>query len=157
MAESKQEQGTVIGADAVFKGELSFDSTAKIHGSVEGSVSSKGTVQILDGASCKADFEAKEISVEGQVEGTVNATDLVDVKSTGVVRGDIIAARMSMAEGATIDGHIVIGSKGGQGKGSSSAEVKPGAESKTSGQYAGQSKSSGDSKQAQQQTAASRK
>jgi len=152
MAESKQDQTTIIGADAVFKGELSFDSTAKILGTVEGSITSKGTVQIVDGATCKADLEAKEITVEGTVEGTCNATDRVDVKSTGVVKGDIIAARMSMAEGASVDGHIVIGSKAG--KGGTTAEVKPGQDSKA-GQYAGQAKASGDSK-AEKQPAASR-
>ena len=40
MAETRSEYGTVLGPDAKFKGELSFDSAAKVQGSIEGSIKS---------------------------------------------------------------------------------------------------------------------
>ena len=123
---NSNEFGTVIGADANFKGDLSFDSAAKVLGKFEGSITSKGKVQVADGASCKATVKAKEISIEGHIEGNVEATDRVELRPKGTITGDITAARMTMADGASIDGHCRIGVNGAAGaRPNTSAEVKP--------------------------------
>lgn len=124
MADSTQEFGTIIGADANFKGELSFESAAKLLGKFEGSISSKGRVLVADGASCKATVKAKEIAVEGNVEGNIEAMERVEVKPKGMIVGDITAARMVMSDGASIDGHCRIGVNGQTGRGSSATEIK---------------------------------
>ena len=124
MADSTQEFGTIIGADAIFKGELSFDAAAKLMGRFEGSINAKGKVHVADGAQCKATVKAKEISVEGNVEGNVEALDRVEIKTKGAILGDVTAARMVMADGASIDGHCRIGVNG-HGRPSSTAETKP--------------------------------
>jgi len=128
MADSSQEFGTIIGADASFKGELKFESAAKILGRFEGSITSKGKVFIADGCDCKATIAAKEIAVEGRIEGNVEAGDRIELKPTGIVAGDIVAQRMTMAEGASINGHCQIGPNGKSGsKAGSTTETKPAA------------------------------
>jgi cytoskeletal protein CcmA (bactofilin family) len=132
---SNSEFGTVIGADANFKGDLSFDSAAKILGKFEGSISSKGKIHVSDGSRCKAKVSAKEVAVEGHIEGNVEAADRVDLRPKGRITGDITAARMTMADGASLDGHCRIGVNG-QSSASrpastgTSAEVKPDGEAK---------------------------
>ena len=129
MADSSQEFGTVIGADANFKGDLSFDSAAKLLGKFEGTINSKGRIYVADGSTCRATLKAKEISVEGHIEGNIEAMDRVEVKNKGAITGDITAARMIMAEGASIDGHCRIGTNGhttsGGGRSQSTTEAKP--------------------------------
>jgi cytoskeletal protein CcmA (bactofilin family) len=129
MADSNQDYGTIIGADANFKGELSFDSAAKVLGKFEGTINAKGRVHIADGSTCRATVKAKEVAVEGLVEGNIEAMDRVDIKPKGTVTGDVTAARMVMAEGASIDGHCRIGVNGhASGAGSrpaSATEPKP--------------------------------
>ena len=128
MADSSQQFATVIGADASFKGELSFDSAAKVLGRFEGSISSKGKVHIADGSACKATISAKEVAVEGRIEGNVQANDRIEIQPTGIVMGDITAARMTMAEGASINGRCHIGPNGQSGaaaKPPAAAEAKP--------------------------------
>ncbi len=131
--------GTIIGPDANFKGDLSFDSAAKILGKFEGSISSKGKIHVADGAECKAQVSAKEVAVEGHINGNVEASDRVDLRPKGVITGDITAARMTMADGASLDGHCRIGAgnagKGSSSSGASTSEVKP------AGQSQGQSQS----------------
>jgi cytoskeletal protein CcmA (bactofilin family) len=125
MAESNQEYGTIIGADARVKGEVSFESAAKVLGEVEGSITGKGKLHIADGANCKATVHAKEVAVEGHIEGNVQATDRVELQPKGRITGDVVAARMSMADGASIDGHCRIGVNGKTPeKASTSTEVK---------------------------------
>ena len=83
MADSSQDYGTIIGADASFKGELSFDSAAKVLGKFEGSIAAKGKVHIASGSKCKATVAANEVAVEGHVEGNVEAADRIEIKSKG--------------------------------------------------------------------------
>jgi cytoskeletal protein CcmA (bactofilin family) len=129
MSDNRQEYGTIIGPDATFKGDLSFESAAKVLGKFEGSITSKGKVNVADGSRCKATIAAKEIAVEGHIEGNVEATDLVELKPNGVITGDVVAARMSMADGSSINGYCRIGKNGqGAAKSTQSTEVKPAAQ-----------------------------
>lgn len=116
------EYGTVIGPDATFKGDFKFDSAAKVMGNIEGSIQSKGVVYIGDGCKCKAAITAKEVLIEGIVEGNVEAGDRVELKLNGRITGDIVAAKMTMSDGASIDGYCRIGAAGA--KSASATEMK---------------------------------
>lgn len=109
MAESTTEYGTILGPDAKFKGDLSFDSSAKVLGRVEGSIVSKGKVFIANGSTCKANVTANEVAIEGFIEGNVEATERIEIKAKGRISGDIVASRMTMGDGASINGHVRIG------------------------------------------------
>ena len=135
MADSNQDYGTIIGADANFKGDLSFESAAKLLGKFEGNISSKGRVYVADGSMCKATVKAKEVSVEGHIEGNVEAGDRLELKNKGTITGDIVAARMIMAEGASIDGHCRIGVNG-QTRSGSTTEPKITVQSQSASQQA---------------------
>ena len=116
---------TILGPDAAFKGDLSFDSAAKLQGRVEGSIKSKGLVLIADGSTCKATVKAAQIAVEGHVVGNVEATERVEIKKSGRISGDIIAARMTMADGASIEGHVQIGLEGKAASAKASVTAEP--------------------------------
>lgn len=121
---------TTIGPDAVFKGEVEFESGARVLGRIEGTVSSKGSVLIAEGSECKAAVTAKDIAVEGMLTGNVEAGDRIAVSGTGQVHGDIQAARMTMAEGATVNGFCRIG-VAANGNGSSNGAAKTNGTAKT--------------------------
>jgi cytoskeletal protein CcmA (bactofilin family) len=127
MPDHNPDYGTILGADATFKGELHFDSAAKVLGRFEGSITSKGKVHVADGSTCQATITAKDIAVEGLIEGNVEASERLELKPTGRIKGDVVAARMVMADGASIDGHCRIGSIKGDGRVARVTEMKPGA------------------------------
>jgi len=132
MADSSTEYGTILGPDARFKGEFSFDSAAKVLGRIEGSITSKGKLLIAAGSTCKANVKANEVAIEGYIEGNVEATERVEIKAKGRINGDIIASRMTMGDGATIDGHVRIGVDAkSDGKASSTTEPKMSAQPQT--------------------------
>ena len=125
MTTSGEEFNTVIGSDATFKGELTFESSAKLLGKIDGNITAKGRLEVAAGSECKATISAKEVIVQGHIQGNVEAGDLVELKPKGMITGDIIAARMSMAEGAAIDGHCCIGVGGKIAAPKSMTELKP--------------------------------
>ena len=138
MAESGET--TVIGSDSHFKGELSFEKTAKIVGRFEGTIQGKGELNVVSSAECKADVSAEVANVDGTIEGNVEAEDTVRLNANGTVRGDITAARMVMAEGASFYGMCNVGpdaKKGGSRSGGSSGGPSGGSSGGGGGSSAG--------------------
>ncbi len=125
---------TVVGADSHFKGELSFERVAKINGKFDGKITGKGELQVSQNAQCKADVDAAGVMVDGLVEGNLNAKDTVKLNGSGVVRGDITAAKMVMTEGASFHGMCAVGPD--SGRPASSAPAQGGGQS--GGQPGGQ-------------------
>jgi cytoskeletal protein CcmA (bactofilin family) len=102
-------QTTVIGADTHIKGEMTFEGSARILGHFEGKISAKGDLHIADGAVCKASVDAAKVTVDGTVEGNIAARERVELTAKARVKGDLVAAKMLVAEGATFAGHVSVG------------------------------------------------
>ena len=100
---------TVIGPDAVFKGELSFEKGVRVDGKIEGKISTKGYLGVSPGGKLQADVEAGSIIVEGQVTGNLNASDRVELRKTARLKGDIRASKLLVAEGAAFTGQCQVG------------------------------------------------
>ena len=106
---------TVIGADAVFKGELAFEKGVRVDGRVEGKISTKGHLAVSQGGTLKADVQAGNINVEGAIEGNLAASDRVELRQTARLKGDIRAAKLLVAEGAAFVGHCNVGPDAARG------------------------------------------
>lgn len=102
-------QMTVIGPDTQIKGEMTFNSTAKLMGMFEGKITAKGELQVAEGATCKASVDAGKILVDGVVEGNVTATERVQLNAKSRMKGDLVALRLVVAEGAAFTGHVSVG------------------------------------------------
>jgi cytoskeletal protein CcmA (bactofilin family) len=107
---------TVIGPDTHIKGDMTFDHTARILGSFEGSISAKGELQIAEGAKCKATVEASKVVVDGAVEGNLTGRDRVELTAKARMKGDLVTARLVVAEGAAFVGHCTVGSDATKGQ-----------------------------------------
>ena len=100
---------TVIGADAVFKGELSFEKGVRVDGRIEGKVNTKGHIAVSQGGHLQADVDAATVIVEGEVKGNLVAADRVELRKSARLKGDITASKLLVAEGAAFIGHCHIG------------------------------------------------
>jgi cytoskeletal protein CcmA (bactofilin family) len=95
-----------------------------IDGRVEGSINLSGNrVTVGRNGVVAANINAREIVVLGKVRGNLTASDRVDIRSDGSQTGDVIAARISIEDGAYFKGGIDI-CKGGQGQAKANGEGK---------------------------------
>jgi cytoskeletal protein CcmA (bactofilin family) len=103
-----------IGKSLVIKGEVTGSESLYIDGRVEGSISLAGNrVTIGRNGVVNANITAREIVVLGKLRGNLTASDRVDIRSDGSLTGDVVAARISIEDGAFFKGGIDI-RKGGQ-------------------------------------------
>ena len=113
VAASTADQAT-IGKSLVIKGEVTGSESLYIDGRVEGSINLAGNrVTVGRNGVVSANINAREIVVLGKVRGNLTASDRVDIRSDGSLTGDVVAARISIEDGAFFKGGIDI-RKGGQ-------------------------------------------
>ena len=114
-----------IGKSLVIKGEVTGSESLYIDGRVEGSINLSGNrVTVGRNGVVAANINAREIVVLGKVRGNLTASDRVDIRSDGSLTGDVIAARISIEDGAFFKGGIDI-RKGGQPQAKPNGEDKP--------------------------------
>jgi len=110
MAEAgNNEFPTILGPDASFKGELSFEKGMRLQGKFEGKINTPGRLHITKEAHLQADVESGAIVVEGEVHGNLTASDRIDLKQSARYEGDLRAAKLVVEEGAVFSGHVTVG------------------------------------------------
>src|SRR5580700_9935928 len=102
------EQAT-IGRSLVIKGEVSGAEALYIDGRIEGKITlTDHRVTIGRNGTVQADITAREVVVMGKVTGNIECTDRVDIRSEGVVNGDVSTVRISVEDGAVLKGGIEV-------------------------------------------------
>jgi len=130
MAEANQDFPTILGPDATFKGELSYEKGLRLHGRLEGKINTPGRLHVAKEAKLQADVEAGAIIIEGEVHGNLSANDRIELKQTARYEGDLRASKLVVDEGAIFSGHVTVGpeavkNRPSQGSGTPSA-ARPG-------------------------------
>ncbi len=125
MSEMNGESPTVIGADANFKGELSFDKSVRIEGNFEGHIHSKGTLHIAEGACVTANVEATNVRVEGTCKGNLAVSEKLHMMATAKVEGDLRTSRLEIADGAIFVGNVVVGQTSASSSSSPASSFRP--------------------------------
>ncbi len=100
-------KAAVIGAGIKVNGEISGNENILIEGRVEGRISLSGNdVTIGKTGQVMADVSAKTIRVAGEVGGDLKAKERVVISGTGNVRGNVVAPRVVLEDGAIFKGSI---------------------------------------------------
>jgi cytoskeletal protein CcmA (bactofilin family) len=101
---------SVLGKTLVFKGELWADEDLVLQGRVEGSIRHTQSLTVgVDGVVI-GDIHARSNVVEGTVEGDLHGSASVLVAATAKVRGNIVAPRVGIMEGANFNGGVDMSS-----------------------------------------------
>jgi cytoskeletal protein CcmA (bactofilin family) len=102
------EQAT-IGRSLVIKGEVSGAESLYIDGRIEGKISlPDNRITIGRNGSVQANINAREVVVMGKVNGNIECSDRVDIRSEGSVTGDVSTVRISVEDGAVLKGGIQV-------------------------------------------------
>ena len=101
---------SLIGPTVVIKGEVSAEEDLLVRGRVEGFIDHSATVTVHKEGTVAAEVKAKEVLVEGTVDGNVYGTQRVQIAETGNVKGNVYAPRVGVLEGASFKGAIDMNS-----------------------------------------------
>lgn len=102
-----------LGPRDVLQGRLEIQGDLKIAGNVEGDLKASGDVTIDAGANIQAAIEGANVSVRGQVTGNVTARKRLTLGGSGRLNGDVRVARLTVEDGATLNGNVTMQSEKG--------------------------------------------
>ena len=109
MAKKREDvEEKILDVDASMQGTITFKDPVnlRINGSFEGKLDTRGNLTIGENAKVKASIQGDRIIIAGKVVGDIAATQSVSVISPAVIEGNITTPRLSVTEGATLDGQI---------------------------------------------------
>jgi len=128
-----QSEGAHIGQSVLIKGELSGSENLFVDGNVEGRIELPANKLVIGpNGRIKAHIQAREVVVNGKVDGNITASERVELKKTASLSGDIVTSRIIVEEGAFFKGTIDIQRESA----SRAPDVKPAAASVSTAQSA---------------------
>jgi cytoskeletal protein CcmA (bactofilin family) len=95
-----------IGPTANISGDLECDGIVKVEGVYQGSIKTVSNVIISEEARVDAHIEAQNVSVSGQVKGSVVAKGRLEILSTGRVWADVTVSSFLLDDGGKLHGGL---------------------------------------------------
>jgi len=115
---------TTIGAGLKIKGELTGVSDLFIDGEAQGAIVLAGSkVTIGANGRVMADIDAREIIVEGTVQGNLKASEGVHLSASSIVKGTVLTPRITIKDGAHLSARVEMARPDGSGEHSSSSRA----------------------------------
>ena len=109
MDATKTEGFAHIGKSVIIKGELSGSEDLYVDGVVEGTIELQSNSLVVGpNGQVRAKVNAKNVTVQGRVEGNIRAVERVELRKSAVIVGDIATQRLAIEEGAYFKGKIDI-------------------------------------------------
>ena len=107
LTHSPTTKSAVIGPGIEIAGDVRASTDMKINGHIKGSIiESSHNVEIGESGKINANISAKMVIVGGVVEGNIAGSQKVLISKTGRVRGNIVAPRVQLDDGALFRGSI---------------------------------------------------
>ena len=95
--------GTVITGDIVSKGDIRID------GTLRGSVNTEGKVVLGREGMIEGDVICKDAEISGTIKAKITVSQLLSLKTTAKLSGDIITNKLSIEPGAAFSGSCSMG------------------------------------------------
>ena len=85
-------------------GDIESSSGIRIDGQLKGKMNIRGKVVIGSPGQVTGDIICQLIEVSGKVSGNIQATELVSLKASAVIQGEIITKKLAIDPGAMFSG-----------------------------------------------------
>ena len=90
----------ILEKDSSFKGEFKSECDFRVDGYFEGSIETNGKVVIGKNGRIEGTVLCSSADIEGAINGTIHVKDLLSIRSTGEVKGDVVMSKLVVESGA---------------------------------------------------------
>ena len=98
-----------INSDTVIEGSIKARGNLRIDGKLTGTLECQGRVVIGASGVIEGDIKCENAEIEGSLKANITVSDLLSLKSTAKVQGDIITKKLAIEPGATFTGSCSMG------------------------------------------------
>ncbi len=94
--------------DTEIKGDLTFEGSFRIDGRFIGKIDSDSVLIVGENGKVEADIKIGNIIINGEVKGTIQAKEKVEINANGRVIGTVITPKLAVEEGAYLEANCQI-------------------------------------------------
>jgi len=106
-----QQGGTYVGPNITIEGTVTGSEMLTVDGTVRGKINVTADLRVGAKARVEASVHARNVMVEGKINGDISADDRVELVASASVDGNIRAPKIVVAEGAKFRGNVDMGSR----------------------------------------------
>lgn len=96
-------EGTTIKGDIIANGDIRID------GELTGNIRAKGRLVVGPKGKIDGEVDCSNIEISGYVKGKISAGELLNMKATSHIVGDIVASKLSVEPGSVFSGTCSMG------------------------------------------------
>ena len=93
----------IIGKNTSFVGDIKSEGDFRIDGTVQGTIKTNGRVVIGQAGKVDGTVECTNADVEGKFSGNLSVDQLLSLKSTANISGEVVLGKLSVEPGATFN------------------------------------------------------
>lgn len=109
VAEEISSSSNTIGKGTFLEGNIETYGNIRVEGKVVGNVKSKSKVALGNSSHVQGNIIAQNADIEGEVRGRLEISELLVLKATAVINGDIVSGKLVVEPGAVFNGSCKMG------------------------------------------------
>ena len=98
-----------ISNGSIFEGNLTSNGDVRVDGKLKGSVKTEGRLVLGEKGIIEGDIYCENAIVAGEIKGTINTSELLTLRSTAKLNGEIITIKLAIEPGAVFSGKCSMG------------------------------------------------
>ena len=99
----------MVGNGTVINGDIQSKSDIRIDGTLKGSVKTEGKLVVGSSGVVEGDVVCSNADISGEIKAKITVSQLLALKSTSKLNGDIVTNKLSIEPGATFSGSCSMG------------------------------------------------
>lgn len=109
VAEEISNSSNTIGKGTVLEGNIETYGNIRIEGRIIGNVKSKSKIALGNSSNIQGNIIAQNADIEGEVKGKIEISELLVLKATAIINGDIVTGKLVVEPGAVFNGSCKMG------------------------------------------------
>jgi cytoskeletal protein CcmA (bactofilin family) len=109
VADEISNSSNTIGKGTFLEGNIETYVNIRVEGKVVGNVKSKSKVALGSSSHVQGNIIAQNADIEGEVRGRLEVSELLVLKATAVINGDIATGKLVVEPGAVFNGTCKMG------------------------------------------------
>ena len=106
--DQSKEMESIIGSSVHVEGSFIGSGDVVVEGRVSGSLKTKRNLRVGTGAILKADIEAANMLLAGEIRGQIKCFGKVELAATAKVYGNVETQSIAVAHGAILHGKVIM-------------------------------------------------
>ncbi len=107
----RTQESSLFGKGCTFRGSIEATENVRVDGNVIGKITTQAKIVAGEESLIEGNIHAERAEISGEVRGDIVVTDILILRKSARIHGDIFTDKLIMDEGASFNGKCKVGEK----------------------------------------------